>query len=75
MCGRARGYQKGGANSFYRYYNYAEIIDGNYVDGLVLTSGIPRQHIWTFAIGTFDSIKSSHNCPCAAGAQPCIPDF
>ena len=24
VCGRARGYQKGGANSFYRYYNYAE---------------------------------------------------
>ena len=42
VCGRARGYQKGSPDAF-----YTNSIDTYYVDGLSITHGNPRQHIWT----------------------------
>ena len=56
-------------------------IEGNYVDGISLTHGHPRHHIWTFAAG-LDELGASHpelNCPCtntitASQATP-PPDF
>ena len=49
-------------------YNYGDIehpedINLPYVDGISLTHGYPRQHIWTFAAG-LDEIGSHPRCPC-----------
>ena len=51
VCGRITGYQVGTTNAFREYYHYSNIITINstYVDGISLTHGNPRQHIWTFA--------------------------
>jgi len=77
VCGRARGYQKGSAYGFYAYHNqHQTTIDDYYADGLLITNGNPRQHIWTYAAGYYDNlIYTSGNCPCAIGGGPVSPPF
>jgi hypothetical protein len=63
VCGKVIGYQ------YYRPYGfgpsrYTPGINETYVDGVSLTHGSPRQHVWTFADAT-DEIESRHvTCPC-----------
>ena len=47
-------------------------IDGNYIDGLSITYGNPRQHIWTYATGAFDN--GEIRCPCD-GTGGTTPSF
>ena len=77
VCGRARGYQKGWSVAFNRYHDAGQTIDGYYVDGLSITHGNPRQHIWTFANGLYDGLAyyDHYNCPCAPGSQYPSPPF
>ena len=76
VCGRARGYQKGRTTAFFSTYQYSQTIDGYYADGLLITYDNPRQHIWTYTCGGFDSITvgRQYNCPCAGG-QNSSPSF
>ena len=69
MCGRARGYQKGYTTGFAA----RSLIDGSYADGLLITHGSPRQHIWSYVAGIFDTHLS--NCPCADGGGRAPPSF
>ena len=69
VCGRIIGYQIGDTEAFRVYDNHpSSTIDDTYVDGVSLTYGNPRHHIWTFAnalqelLGRFDSSK----CPCTS---------
>ena len=56
-------------------------VDGYYVEGLSLTHGAPgsRQHIWTFASGSFTgcrgSISPESRCPCDNGYIYRSPTF
>ena len=76
VCGRVIGYQLGGTQAF---HSNETSINSPYVDGVSVTHGSPRQHIWTFAAGyaeiTTTSIK--YLCPCSLdsinGAR--IPSF
>ena len=76
VCGRVTGYQLGGTQGF---HGNESSINSPYVDGVRVTHGSPRQHIWTFAAGyaeiTTTSIK--YLCPCSlnsiTGAR--IPSF
>ena len=74
ICGQVKGYQKGNTNAF---DSSQESIDDHYVDGVSITLGNPRKHVWTYAIGISDSgsATTDHYCPCAArrGANP--PSF
>ena len=64
VCGRAKGYQKGTPDAFNQG---SRSIDTYYVDGLSITHGNPRQHIWTYAAGLTDAGNyDCCNCPCAA---------
>ena len=74
VCGRARGYQKGWSAAL---AHYTQTIDGYYVDGLSITHGNPRQHIWTFANGLYDGLGANdqYNCPCAPGSESPSPSF
>ena len=71
VCGRAHGYQFGHTDGFSNYHHAAiapgqNTINGYYVDGIVITYGIPRNHIWTFAAGVSkDYDYYTSNCPCA----------
>ena len=49
VCGRVYGYQKGSVDGFYREGSTS--INGNYVDGISITNGNPRRHLWTFVAG------------------------
>ena len=74
VCGRARGYQKGATDAFENFYS--QTIDSYYVDGLSITHGNPRQHIWTYAAGLTDNGSiSCCDCPCAAIPGRSPPSF
>ena len=66
ICGQMRGYQKGNTNAF--GFVAGDSIDVAYVDGVSITLGDPRKHVWTYAIGVSDSgAQPDHRyCPCAA---------
>ena len=68
VCGRIIGYQKGQPGAFLlENLNRSQSIDGTYVDGVSLTYGAPRQHIWTFAnaLDEFPHINLyTSKCPC-----------
>ena len=74
VCGRIIGYQFGAPQAF-RYVNEGnpQTIDDPYVDGVSLTYGSPRQHIWTFAaaldVATANSNPNSR-CTCTYPSRP-----
>ena len=75
VCGRAVAYQYGKTNAFYgaaqgtRYHS----INDPYVDGISITHGQPRKHIWTYAIGRSKTDSETKlRCPCSTpeGTKP-----
>ena len=66
VCGRIIGYQYYSTNAFgYRNSSSNFSIDNYYVDGVSLTHGIPRQHIWTFAAASDETDSNpGYKCPC-----------
>ena len=67
VCGRMIGYQIGQPESF--LYSSGRSINTNYVDGISVTHGSPRQHIWTFAAGIEDQQgRFAGTCPCVTGS-------
>ena len=48
----------------------------SYIDGVSLTHGQPRQHIWSFAAG-LDEVGSvpQFNCPCTNSGRAIPPPF
>ena len=65
VCGRVRGYQWRGTDAFYRSVND---INKVYVDGVSITRGSPRKHIWSFASGLTELSTDRNGCPCNSGA-------
>ena len=76
VCGRAIGYQQGSPDGFasiVRAEPDTETVNGIYVDGVSVTHGNPRTHIWTFAVGVYErgsGINNNNNCPCDGGTNP-----
>ena len=77
VCGRVTAYQYSVTAAFYHYrFRRATTIDEAYVDGVSLTHGSPRQHIWTFAAGYSEATPISYgSCPCDASVNISIPLF
>ena len=76
VCGRVTGYQYGGTDAIYQpTYSYRNDINSYYVDGVSITRGSPRQHIWTLMAGFSDSSTSSHYCPCNNGSTVSVQSF
>ena len=68
VCGRVIGYQYCTPNAFNDVNGTT--IDDAYVDGVSITQGSPRQHVWTFAIAESDfpgQAPASSVCPCTVG--------
>ena len=67
VCGRITGYQIGDTESF--IYSSGRSINTYYVDGISVTRGAPRQHVWTFAAGLEDQQGAyGGTCPCVTGS-------
>lgn len=65
VCGRVTGYQSGLTNAFFAYgYDSTITLDDYYVDGISITHGSPRQHVWTFAAARDEVSTDAHICPC-----------
>ena len=79
VCGRIIGYQLGPSESF--LHSRGRSINSVYVEGISVTHGSPRQHIWTFACGVDEGTAYTGNCPCVDGSrigrsiQNYIPSF
>ena len=79
VCGRAMAYRWGQNVGFWGYHVQGHDIEHQYMDGLSLTHGSPRTHIWTFASGLFNGTSgdsfSQHRCPCDSGNTFSSPSF
>ena len=77
ICRMAVGYQRSQTDGFATMNFPSQSIDGPYVDGVSITYGTPRKHIWTYAIGRTDrnSVGPSGNCPCSEFPGPLPPSF
>ena len=71
VCGRVIGYQYGHTDAFNIYYP----IDSYYVEGISITHGSPRQHIWTLAAGYDETGTNTLYCPCNTGSTASVPSF
>lgn len=66
ICGKVIGYQDGTPNAFYNYHiNPSLTIDEVYVDGISLTRGSPRQHVWTFVSALDETDGHFSGCRCS----------
>ena len=59
VCGRVRGYQLKETRGFEVEEEDQDDINLHYADGVLITRGNPRQHLWTYAAST-----STVDCPC-----------
>ena len=78
VCGLVAGYESGSMNSFNPNYFDDKTINDVYVDGISITHGNPRQHLWTYVVGLQEAAHSScGQCPGDRADYPasCIPDF
>ena len=65
VAGRATGYQQKSADGFVRYDFCPNCtINKPYVDGISITHGYPRDHIWTYAGSVYVNA-----CPCSIDAR------
>ena len=75
MRGFVRGYQKNSPDSFDSRQGVRGINEA-YVDGVSITIGNPRKHVWTYVVGYTDSQNvPTSNCPCAPTPGPAPPAF
>ena len=77
VCGQVIGYQKGSTDAV-KQSSWINTIDGAYVDGVSLTRGSPRQHIWTFIAALQENSFASNGvteCPCASTSPVRPPSF
>ena len=73
VCGRIIGYQISNPDTF-----IGGSIDGYYLDGISITHGFPRQHIWSFVGGVDEGNNHPGSvCPCVTGSTSGtrIPSF
>ena len=83
VCGKVIGYQYYQPNGFGPSKYTSPLIDRTYVDGVSITHGSPRQHVWTFADAHDEEITSGHHaeftsCPClhpSTSFNGVIPSF
>ena len=71
ICGRVTGYQFGRPDALNNYKS----INSYYVDGVSITRGSPRQHVWTLVAGLYESDTSSGSCPCNNGSIETVQSF
>ena len=69
VCGKVIAYQFGTTEAFSRLIVISSLtVDSQYLDGISLTHGNPREHIWSFAMGVTESRTDRFACPCNIGS-------
>ena len=63
VCGRVRVYQYYSMDGF---KTGTDSIDSSYIDGISITRGNPRTHLWSYAVGVSEQHSNiAYRCPCA----------
>ena len=81
VCGKVVRYQYFQTNGFGPSWYATPLINQTYVDGVSITHGSPRQHVWSFAAAhdeviTTDNPAEYTSCPCLHSTfQGVIPDY
>ena len=72
VCGFVAGYQYKSPDGF---RGKGASIDSTYLDGISITHGKPRQHIWSYAAGLISGGVGALDCPCNEGNPDTVPKF
>uniref|UniRef100_A0A1X7T7F2 Fibrinogen C-terminal domain-containing protein n=1 Tax=Amphimedon queenslandica TaxID=400682 RepID=A0A1X7T7F2_AMPQE len=74
ICGKVVGYQKGTTDGVNTNNNDINCV---YIDGVSITRGSPRQHVWSYIAGHQSNINGGSTCPCNTGATNTntVPSF
>ena len=65
VCGKVIGYQYASTDGAAAYYFSSRSINGPYIDGVSLTNGNPRQHVWSFISAAGEDAQHSRSaCYC-----------
>ena len=72
VCGYVAAYQDKTADGF---RGKAANINLPYLDGISITRGRPRKHIWSLAAGLTSGGSGALDCPCNTGAPDTVPFF
>ena len=75
VCGRVTGFQVGSPDAFFQFHPVS--LDQGYMDGVSITHGEPRQHIWSY-VASHSENSIEHpvgNCPCSLRQGSIPPSF
>uniref|UniRef100_A0A1X7VPU0 Fibrinogen C-terminal domain-containing protein n=1 Tax=Amphimedon queenslandica TaxID=400682 RepID=A0A1X7VPU0_AMPQE len=74
VCGKVIGYQYGSTEGLLGSNGN---INSHYLDGISITYGSPRNHIWTLISGLRQNNIDGgfYNCPCSQGSVQTVPGF
>ena len=73
VCGKVIGYQVGSTDAF-----KLSTINNSYVDGVSITYGSPRTHIWSYASGLSETLirqYETESCPCRLAGTSFLPQY
>ena len=69
VCGRVVGYQFASPDAIGPYYavnkSHQNDLNAPYVDGVSITRGSPRKHVWTLMAGVSEIVPGDNSCPCS----------
>ena len=76
VCGMVVGYQKGTPDAFLTFSGKTSINDA-YLDGVSITYGSSRKHLWSYAAGISESYSGGQlaTCPCSQHGGTHAPTF
>ena len=75
VCGKIIGYQFGRTNGLRNYNSHSGSIDTVFVDGIVLSHGSPRVHIWTFVAAHDQYSTTYHQDGCSCNGNGPVPPY
>ena len=80
ICGRVKGYQWGTTDAIDDRFEpeHRASLDSFYIDGISITRGSPRKHIWSFISAAFENYLTAGNvadCPCAVSSSKQTQSF
>ena len=76
VCGRVTGYQVGSTDAIDSGHgSNHNNLNADYADGVSITRGSPRQHVWTLMAAYSETGIGPSDCPCSIGSTRPIQSF
>ena len=64
VCGKVIAYQDKTPDAQCPYRGGGRTLEETYIDGVSITHGTPKQHIWSFIASHGEDLNSCRGCPC-----------